>query len=62
MAAITSLQADPLLSLATDLILQVHPVDPSHAKTLESLKLIATEVAPALGWKPTRSQTPVQTH
>jgi alkanesulfonate monooxygenase SsuD/methylene tetrahydromethanopterin reductase-like flavin-dependent oxidoreductase (luciferase family) len=47
---IASLRADRLLAVATDLILQVHPVDPSHEKTLQSLKLIATEVAPALGW------------
>jgi putative FMN-dependent luciferase-like monooxygenase len=47
---IASLQADPLLSIATDLILQVHPVDPPHEQTLRSLRLIATEVAPALGW------------
>ncbi|HLZ32059.1 MAG TPA: LLM class flavin-dependent oxidoreductase [Chloroflexota bacterium] len=52
---IASLRADPLLSIATDLILQVHPVDPSHAQTLRSLRLIATEVAPALGWRPARS-------
>jgi hypothetical protein len=31
-------------------MVQVHPVDPSHEKTLRSLELIATEVAPALGW------------
>jgi putative FMN-dependent luciferase-like monooxygenase len=50
---IASLQADRLLAVATDLILQVHPVDPSHEKTLRSLHLIATEVAPALGWRAT---------
>lgn len=49
---IASLRADRLLASATDLILQVHPVDPSPEKTLRSLKLIATEVAPALGWRP----------
>jgi putative FMN-dependent luciferase-like monooxygenase len=48
---IASLQADPLLTVATDLMLQVHPVDPSHEKTLRSLRLIAAEVAPALGWR-----------
>jgi putative FMN-dependent luciferase-like monooxygenase len=50
---IASLRADRLLPAATDLILQVHPVDPAHDKTLRSLALIATEVAPALGWRPT---------
>jgi len=52
---IASLQADRLLAVATDLILQVHPVDPSHEKTLRSLSLIATEVAPALGWHSTHA-------
>jgi putative FMN-dependent luciferase-like monooxygenase len=52
---VESLRADPLLSRATDLILQVHPVDPPHAKALRSLELIATEVAPALGWQPATS-------
>jgi alkanesulfonate monooxygenase SsuD/methylene tetrahydromethanopterin reductase-like flavin-dependent oxidoreductase (luciferase family) len=50
---IASLRADRLLAVATDLILQVHPVDPSHEKTLRSLRLIATQVAPALGWRTT---------
>lgn len=49
---IASLRADRLLAVATDLMVQVHPVDPSHEKTLRSLRLIATEVAPALGWRP----------
>jgi putative FMN-dependent luciferase-like monooxygenase len=48
---VASLRADPLLAGATDLIVQVHPVDPSHEKTLRSFELIATEVAPALGWR-----------
>ena len=51
---IASLRADALLPRATDLILQVHPVDPPHDKTLRSLELIATEVAPALGWRPAK--------
>ena len=46
-----SLSRDPLLARATDLMIQVHPVDPSHEKPLRSLKLFATEVAPALGWQ-----------
>jgi hypothetical protein len=49
---ITSLRADPLLTRASDLILQVHPVDPAPDKTLRSLELIAHQVAPALGWRP----------
>jgi putative FMN-dependent luciferase-like monooxygenase len=49
---VASLKRDRLLSVATDLILQVHPVDPSPEKSLRSLELLATEVAPALGWRP----------
>ncbi len=48
---VASLSAERLLPLATDLILQVHPVDPPPAQTLQSLRLIATKVAPALGWR-----------
>jgi putative FMN-dependent luciferase-like monooxygenase len=48
---IASLRADRLLGGATDLIVQVHPVDPSHEKTLRSFELMAREVAPALGWR-----------
>jgi putative FMN-dependent luciferase-like monooxygenase len=53
---IATLRADPLLSVATDLILQVHPVDPSHEQSLRSLQLIATEVGPALGWRPAQTE------
>jgi putative FMN-dependent luciferase-like monooxygenase len=52
---IASLRADRLLSVATDLILQVHPVDPPLDKTVRSLRLVAAEVAPALGWRAARS-------
>jgi alkanesulfonate monooxygenase SsuD/methylene tetrahydromethanopterin reductase-like flavin-dependent oxidoreductase (luciferase family) len=55
---IASLKADRLLSLATDLILQVHPVDPPHDKMLRSLRLIASTVAPALGWHPGEPAAP----
>jgi alkanesulfonate monooxygenase SsuD/methylene tetrahydromethanopterin reductase-like flavin-dependent oxidoreductase (luciferase family) len=49
---IASLQREPLLERTTDLICQVQPGLPSQAQTLEAMELIATEVAPALGWKP----------
>jgi putative FMN-dependent luciferase-like monooxygenase len=49
---VASLRADPLLARATDLVLQVHPVDPPPDKTLRSLEMIARDVAPALGWRP----------
>jgi putative FMN-dependent luciferase-like monooxygenase len=48
---IEMLAADPILAEATDLIVQVHPVDPPGDDVLESIELIATEVAPALGWR-----------
>jgi putative FMN-dependent luciferase-like monooxygenase len=44
------LATDAVLAEATDLIVQVHPVDPPAERVLESIELIATEVAPALGW------------
>lgn len=53
---IESLRADRLLASATDLILQVHPVDPPPEKALRSFALIATEVAPALGWRPAQPE------
>jgi len=51
---VASIKRDCLMARATDLMIQVHPVDPPHEKTLRSLELFATEVAPALGWRPAR--------
>ena len=48
---ITSLSADTTLSRVTDLVFPVHSVDPPHPLILRSIELIATEVAPALGWQ-----------
>ena len=42
------LQQDHVLLASTDLVFQVHPVDPPHEVTLRSIELIATEVAPHL--------------
>ncbi|WP_204326652.1 putative FMN-dependent luciferase-like monooxygenase [Rhizobium lusitanum] len=47
---IASLRADTALSRVTDLVFQVHSVDPPHEYILRSLELIAKHVAPALGW------------
>lgn len=47
---IESLSADTALSRATDIVFQVHSVDPPHSAILRSIELIASEVAPALGW------------
>ncbi|SFM58972.1 putative FMN-dependent luciferase-like monooxygenase [Variovorax sp. OV329] len=52
---IASLRADRTLQHVTDLVCQVHSVDPPHRHILRSIELIATEVAPALGWAPERT-------
>lgn len=49
---IAELRSDHLLLSATDLVFQSHPIDPPHELLIRSLELIATEVAPALGWTP----------
>ncbi|WP_458688307.1 putative FMN-dependent luciferase-like monooxygenase [Nocardia tengchongensis] len=52
------LSADTALRHATDFIVQAHPVDPGHAATLRSIELIATKVAPQLGWRSDERTTP----
>lgn len=47
---IASLRADRTLAHVTELVCQVHSVDPPHRHILRSIELIATVVAPALGW------------
>jgi putative FMN-dependent luciferase-like monooxygenase len=49
---VASLQADRLLPMTTELICQVQPGEPTAAQIMKSLELIATQVAPALGWQP----------
>jgi len=46
-----SLSRDTALARATDIVFQVHSVDPPHSYILRSIELIASEVAPALGWQ-----------
>lgn len=48
---VASLQADTALARVTDLVFQVHSVDPPHDYILRSLELTAAHVAPALGWR-----------
>jgi putative FMN-dependent luciferase-like monooxygenase len=48
---IASLRADKTLARVTDLAVQVHSIDPPHASILRSIELVATEVAPAFGWR-----------
>jgi putative FMN-dependent luciferase-like monooxygenase len=48
---VASLQADSTLARVTDLVFQAHSIDPPHRYILRSIELIASRVAPALGWK-----------
>ena len=47
---VESLAPIPRPRQATEVAFQVHSVDPPHEFVLRSIELIATEVAPALGW------------
>ncbi|MCW2498198.1 LLM class flavin-dependent oxidoreductase [Jatrophihabitans sp.] len=49
---IAELQRELVLPVATDLIAQFNPAVPDHDAALHALELIATEIAPALGWQP----------
>lgn len=49
---IASLKADRTLERATDIVVQVHAMDPPHALILRSIELVAEKVAPAFGWQP----------
>jgi len=53
---IASLQADRTLARATDLVVQVTSVEPSHPWILRSIELTAQAVAPAFGWRPAQPQ------
>lgn len=53
-----SLHRDTTLSRVTDLVFQVHSVDPPHELLLRSIELIATHVAPQLGWTRADKPTP----
>jgi len=48
---IASLRRDTTLDRVTDMVFQVHSVDPPHPLILRSIELAAREVAPALGWQ-----------
>lgn len=47
------LRADRALPYATDLILQFDPIHPPLERILAMLEEVVTQVAPALGWRPT---------
>ena len=46
------LASDRVLPLATDLIVQFSPAAPALDEAITALELLATRVAPLLGWKP----------
>ena len=50
---IASLRSESTLDRITDLVFQVHSVDPPHPYVLRSIELVAEKVAPALGWAKT---------
>ncbi len=59
---IAQLGEDHVLTAASDIVFQSHPVDPPHEVLLCSLDLIATEVAPALGWIPSTAHDEELSH
>jgi alkanesulfonate monooxygenase SsuD/methylene tetrahydromethanopterin reductase-like flavin-dependent oxidoreductase (luciferase family) len=48
---VASLRADRLLPMTTELICQIQPGHPTPAQIVRARERIATEVAPALGWR-----------
>jgi alkanesulfonate monooxygenase SsuD/methylene tetrahydromethanopterin reductase-like flavin-dependent oxidoreductase (luciferase family) len=55
---IASLQADRLLPMTTELIVQAHPGHPTPDQFLRALERVAKDVAPALGWCPGKTSPP----
>jgi len=53
------LATDRVLLLATDLIVQFSPAAPALDEAIAGLELMATQAAPALGWKPEAVDTPL---
>lgn len=56
---VQALRDERVLPVATDLIAQFNPAVPDHDAAIRALELIATEVAPALGWSPAGTGTQV---
>ena len=56
---IAQLQRERVLPLATDLLAQFNPARPGLDASIRALELLATEVAPALGWRPADKRAPV---
>jgi alkanesulfonate monooxygenase SsuD/methylene tetrahydromethanopterin reductase-like flavin-dependent oxidoreductase (luciferase family) len=51
---ITQFKSEQTLPIATDLLCQFNPGIPDQDAAIRALELIATEVAPAIGWQPAR--------
>lgn len=51
---VAALRVEQTLPIATDILCQVNPGVPGFDETLRALELIATQIAPALGWTPRR--------
>jgi alkanesulfonate monooxygenase SsuD/methylene tetrahydromethanopterin reductase-like flavin-dependent oxidoreductase (luciferase family) len=49
---VAGLKKEKVLPVATDLITQFNPAIVKHDLAIRALELIATEIAPALGWQP----------
>lgn len=49
---ITALKKEKVMPVATDLITQFNPAIIKHDVAVRALEVIATEIAPALGWRP----------
>jgi hypothetical protein len=49
---VAALRKERVLPVATDLITQFNPAIVRHDMAVRALELIATQVAPALGWQP----------
>lgn len=54
---IGQLQAEQVLPVATDLLCQFNPGIVDQDAAIRALELIATEIAPALGWRPGYAET-----
>lgn len=49
---VAALQKEKVMPVATDLITQFNPAIVEHDVAVRALEVIATEIAPALGWRP----------
>ena len=58
---IASLRADTALARVSDIVFQVHSIDPPHNAILRSIELTAAHVAPALGWRRADESTSTST-